>query len=97
VLVNYGWEEDDPRGWEMRLTADGSILWVQDNWDPFIITPTASVDANNPHRASFEGGPAGMVLYVDGVEMVRDPTPYLKSALIDPSTTSLLFGKRVSF
>jgi hypothetical protein len=97
VLLNYGWEETNRVGWELRLMADGSLLWVQDDWAPYVLSPTGIVTAKAPHRASVGGGSGGVILYLDGDEVARDAAPYVASTLVTPSTQDFWIGKRGSF
>lgn len=97
VLLNYGWEETNQIGWELRATADGGILWVQDAYDPFLTTASGLWSADKVHRASWEGGPAGVKIYLDGVERASLSTAYTRSTLVDSQTQRLRVGKRASF
>lgn len=95
VLISYGgWTESVREGLEVRITPDGGVLWVIDDYDLLLVTPGGLITPGGRHRVSLEGGAGGTAIYVDGVLAASNSAAYVRSAHIDEGTDVVKIGSR---
>jgi hypothetical protein len=92
VLVNYGWTPAAPAGWELRLGADDSLMFINLDHAPLVLTASDVVPAGAPHRATVEADSTGIRLYVDGQLEASSTVPFAHPPIVD--TTPLVLGTR---
>lgn len=95
VLVNYGWEEGDSTGWELRLLADGAVLFVAGDYNPYLVSEPGEVTAREPHRLSVVARATGIMLYVNGAVVASSTAAFTNPAL--SAAVPLLIGARQSY